>query len=240
MSNSYLQTQWSTHHLLMMLPSLTSIPPFSCHFKPPPFLSISYAISYRPTLSLLLPPSAEMRERHQLLATQATPTPAAPLQGSWGQSLPEHCRSANLPSQEPLLSTLSLHILPSLLMPYNQHGNMLPLQPSQEMTLCFFQWPMSPRARREGAQLFLFPIALLYPPIPLMPANLPALSKLKATHPSLPQAATVICQAHTHSTKWKALLLAHCPSISTPIITCQQNGHCANSISAHHVLSILL
>lgn len=129
MPNSYLQPQRSTHHLLMMLPSLTSIPPFSCHLKPPPFLPISYAIPYRPTPSLLLPPSAEMRERHQLLATQATPRPAAPLQGSQGQSLPEHYSSANLPSQEPLLLTLSLHILPSLLMPYHQQETCFPCSP---------------------------------------------------------------------------------------------------------------
>lgn len=41
---------------------------------------------------------------------------------------------------------------------------------------------MSPRARREGRQLF--PITILHPPLPHLPTNLSALSKLRATsHP---------------------------------------------------------
>lgn len=229
----------------MILPRLTSIPPFS-----------TAAIS-----NLLHSSQSPMQSPKALPSAAALATFCRDEKEASASGYPTHTRACcpstrrprlisprrRQPTSSPFSGTSALH-------PVSQHPPLTPeaLSPAWKraspvaLTLgnsLFLSMPHESQGQEGGEVTVLVPHATPNAPLPLLPANSLFFQSSRpppAPRSAPPQASTVICQPHAHSTNWKALLLAHCPSTPTPITTCQQNGHCANGISAHHVLSTLL
>lgn len=208
----------------------------SCYFKSPPFLLYLLSNPLQPyPQQLFLPLSAEHRGAPAL-------GPPIPQPGLLPLPFPSMRRprlisplrlysSSVLPSQESLLSSLSppnLSLTPDSLSPAFKH---LPQQPSQEVTIFFSQYSINLRR-----QLSLFPVTTPNPPLPILPANLPVLSKLK---PALAPGVTIIYQLQIHSTQLKTCS----GSLPLPSHSCHsyvnKNVHYANNILASQVPDIL-